>query len=359
MADIGDILQFDGVNTLIFKFTQKSTPNVNIKLASKMFYEASKHMKHHVTFKSPSDISQMFRFKNHKRIFVNVNFVVEDDSVLMDIFNNKSVYGFGINIGNGHGLFYNYMSYTFEKITTLRLTFVGWSGSIIDFLGKFENVNYIMFMANGSRNVHVELTHGIYSQFKKVYTNNIYLCPCGDKRFPNIKNMICDYTMYNHAFGVRNTPNTCDIYYAKIRYMRVNDDFNVKNIIIHALSIIFEYTTLNWVENLTILPAYGIIHSCIKEIYTPNLKSLTLCDYFNTKFVTDQPLLCLNIICCDGFIHVNKIKSMLEFYKPKATRIIVKYIKWCPGDDFKKLCKEYNVCLTVNNWNSNWHIPDD
>ena len=358
MADIGDILQTADIAKYIFKFTQKGAPNVNIKLVNKLFYGAVKHAQLYVMFNSCDDVFSLQLFKDYKQVYVSINFSIENNFVLRYILSYDNVNGIGMKLKPGVEYFSD--SDSFDNIRTLHLFISECHDCEIGIISNFKNIRHLMITSNSCEDKNITYKHVVCPQLKFICIDNTYSFPTNlgltntyNYVYINEKSVM-NFARDENCIKIR---PSYDMITSKI-FIRV-DLQSYKKFITRANEICFEIKKLEYVKHLTILPLEKLIKSTYMLVDTPNLKTLTVNEDLNTMFKCSQPLLCLNIICYKDLIDVNKIGMMLAFYKPKATRIVVKHATGDPGEIFKELCKRYNVCLTVNNWNSNWHIPDD
>ncbi len=349
MINIGDVLQINGVNALIFEFIDEKLLK-HTKLVNKLFYRTSINIQTTITLNSCSAIFTLTYFKHYKQIFVNINFRLKNNLLLANILENQNICGFSFFLEDVDPFRY-YPSSAFDKITTLQLDVSNFSG-LIKFISKFKKVQSISFISQGDPSRPIKCNLNNCSQIKKIHCNNVNPKICGKNIANNIETAI--YNFKKHVVTLNSkciSSNIMKMFCAN----RINILFDVqlKKLFMYTNSMVFKCDTLNIIEHLTILPLYLKLKSSSSCVNAPNLKSLETCDSFETIFLVKHELLHLKIICFENTINVDRIGIMLASYKPKITDIVVKNAKY-PSETFKQLCVRNNVRVTLVNPVENW-----
>ncbi len=351
MTGVCHVLQTIDIINHIFEFTHTSI--TKIKLVNKLFYRASKNIQTTVNICSCGDISVLSHFKNHKRVFVNINFCLKNDLLLTVILENQNICGISVLLENNVNPFRYYPSSAFDKITTLQLDVSNFNG-LVRFISKFKKMEYFRIISSNDINGRVKCNLNNCPQIREIYCNSVNPRVYCVNSVNNIETIICDFNKYVVKFnGECMLDGVKRIFYIG-RINMLSNDIRSKNLFMYTNSIVFTCDTLNAIEHLTILPLHSILESSLSCVNAPNLKSLETCDRFKTIFLVKCRLLHLKIICFENTINVERIGMMLASYRPKTIEVVVKHAIY-PGKAFKHLFEIYNMKVTLINPTRSWN----
>ena len=351
MINIGDVLQINGVNALIFEFIDEKLLK-HTKLVNKLFYRTSINIQTTITLNSCSAIFTLTYFKHYKQIFVNINFRLKNNLLLANILENQNICGFSFFLEDVDPFRY-YPSSAFDKITTLQLDVSNFNG-LVRFISKFKKMEYFRIISSNDINGRVKCNLNNCPQIREIYCNSVNPRVYCVNSVNNIETIICDFNKYVVKFnGECMLDGVKRIFYIG-RINMLSNDIRSKNLFMYTNSIVFTCDTLNAIEHLTILPLHSILESSLSCVNAPNLKSLETCDRFKTIFLVKCRLLHLKIICFENTINVERIGMMLASYRPKTIEVVVKHAIY-PGKAFKHLFEIYNMKVTLINPTRSWN----